>query len=82
MSHEIPPLSETAQNFQLGRYQHYKGDFYQALHIGRIEENHEECVVYQAEYGNNEIWIRPLSIFTEMVNLNDKEVPRFKLITE
>lgn len=81
MSHKIPSLSTEAQKFRLGKYQHYKGDYYIALYIGRIEDTHEECVIYKAEYGNKYIWVRPLSIFTEHVNLNDKTIERFKYIT-
>lgn len=82
MSYEIPPLSEAAQNFKLGKYQHYKGDYYQALYVGRIEKNHQECVIYKAEYGDEYIWIRPLDIFTEKVTYNGETTQRFKFITK
>ena len=69
----------------LGRYQHYKGKFYQVMGVGRDSETLEEVVVYQGEYnhpefGNNPIWVRPKAIFLESVEVNGQKVPRFKFM--
>lgn len=68
-----------------GRYQHYKGKFYQVIGVGRDSETLEEVVVYQGEYnhpefGNNPIWVRPKAMFMESVEVNGQTVPRFKFM--
>lgn len=65
---------------KLGKYQHYKGSEYQVLGIGKHSETLEEFVVYKAMYGENEIWIRPVKMFLEEVEINGAKVPRFKYI--
>jgi hypothetical protein len=71
---------------KLGKYQHFKGKFYKVIGIAKNSENpNEEFVVYKAlydseEFGNNSLWARPKQMFLETVNINGKEVPRFKFI--
>ncbi|MDD5650533.1 MAG: DUF1653 domain-containing protein [Candidatus Nanoarchaeia archaeon] len=70
---------------RLGKYQHYKGNFYEVLFVGTHTETLEEYVIYKALYdhpkfGKNHIWIRPLEMFLEKVVIDGKEVPRFKFI--
>ena len=70
-----------------GKYQHYKGNFYQVIGIARHSETLEEMVVYQAlydspDFGKNQIWVRPKNMFLEKVNFNGKEIPRFKRVEE
>lgn len=66
-----------------GIYQHYKGPLYQVLHIAQHSETQEAHVVYQCLYGDYSIWIRPLSMFSERVSLDDGSVlPRFKLLQQ
>ncbi|MBB1485202.1 DUF1653 domain-containing protein [Oceanospirillum sediminis] len=62
-----------------GIYQHYKGPEYQVLAVARHSETEEEHVVYRALYGERGLWIRPLSMFTERVEINGEAVPRFAL---
>jgi cyclomaltodextrinase / maltogenic alpha-amylase / neopullulanase len=80
VSCELKPLSESAQKFPLGEYEHYKGGRYQILGVGRHSEDHKlELVAYQSlENGN--IWFRPLPMFLENVEVNGRLVPRFKLV--
>ena len=61
-------------------FRHYKnGQLYELLHIARIEADPDKkAVVYQAMYGEKEIWIRPYENFFETVVVDGKEVPRFK----
>lgn len=61
-------------------FRHYKnGQLYKLLHIARIEaEPDKKAVVYQAMYGDRDIWIRPYENFFENVVVNGEEVPRFK----
>lgn len=66
---------------QRGIYQHYKGQIYQVFHVARHSETEEQLVVYQCLYGDYSMWVRPLSMFVETVELEDGQViPRFKLI--
>lgn len=64
-----------------GIYQHYKGQLYQVLHLATHSETNEQLVVYQCLYGDYSIWVRPLSMFTEHVYLeDDREIERFKFV--
>ena len=66
-----------------GIYQHYKGQLYQVLHVATHSETREHLVVYQCLYGDYSIWVRPLSMFTETVTLDDdREIERFKFVRE
>ncbi len=72
-------------NLRLGRYQHYKGDFYEVIGIARHSETLEELVVYQAlydseKYGKNALWVRPKLMFLEHVTIDGREVPRFTYV--
>ena len=35
-------------------------------------------VVYKALYGEGEVWVRPLSMWDEIVEVGGKNVPRFE----
>ncbi len=59
------------------KYRHYKGNDYLVLHIAKHSETLEDYVVYQALYGEMGIWIRPLSMFEEMVDFHGEIVERF-----
>ncbi len=61
-SEEFPvPFSLQANSLEEGSiYEHYKGNRYKILCVGRHSETLEESVVYQAQYGNGDVWIRPL----------------------
>ncbi|MFH1405110.1 MAG: DUF1653 domain-containing protein [Patescibacteria group bacterium] len=63
-----------------GIYQHYKGNKYKALGIAKHSETLEEMVMYQAQYGDNQIWVRPKKMFEEDVEVEGNMVPRFRLI--
>ncbi len=63
---------------KLGKYRHYKGNEYEVIGIAKHSETLEEMVVYRALYGNNDLWVRPLKIFLEKVEIDRKKVPRFK----
>ncbi len=67
---------------KLGLYQHYKGNMYFIHGIARHSENHEIFVMYQALYGGYNMWIRPFTMFTEIIIIDGIEQPRFKFIKE
>ena len=63
-----------------GVYEHFKGKRYNVLYVAKHSENEEEYVVYRQLYGDGEVWIRPLSMFLETVEVDGEEVPRFRYI--
>jgi len=70
---------------KLGKYEHYKGKQYEVIGLARHSETLEELVIYKAlykseEFGSNALWVRPKSMFLGNVNINGKEIPRFKFI--
>lgn len=65
-----------------GKYEHYKGKPYRVLAVAKHSETLEEMVVYQQQYGEEGIWVRPLGMFLEDVTVEGKTVPRFKFIEE
>jgi len=65
---------------RLGKYEHYKGNRYEVIGVARHSETLEELVVYRALHDRNELWIRPLKMFFEKVEIKGKKVPRFKFI--
>jgi len=71
----------------LGKYQHYKGNFYEVIGVARDSETLEEMVVYRAlyhheKYGDDSLWVRPREMFEEKVIVDGHDVPRFKLAKE
>ncbi|SDH44128.1 DUF1653 domain-containing protein [Pseudomonas panipatensis] len=66
---------------QTGLYRHYKGQQYRVVGVARHSESDEPLVIYQALYGEFGLWARPLSMFTEAVEVDGELVPRFALIT-
>ncbi len=65
-----------------GLYRHYKGSEYRVFEVARHSETEETLVVYRALYGDFGLWVRPLSMFAETVELDGKMIPRFALIDE
>lgn len=65
-----------------GKYQHYKGPFYEVLDVARHSETEEEMVVYRTLYGDFSLWVRPLGMFTEDVLFEGKRVKRFTYVGE
>lgn len=59
-------------------YKHFKGNYYLALHVAKDSETLEEMVVYKALYGERGIWVRPLKMFTEQIEIEGKLVSRFQ----
>ena len=67
----------------MGRYyRHFKGNIYKVLHIAKHSETLEDIVVYQAMYGERGIWVRPKSMFEEVIERDDKLIRRFAEITD
>ncbi len=62
-----------------GIYRHYKGNLYLVETIAKHSETLEDMVVYRALYGDNSVWVRPLSMFVEEVEGKDQK-HRFELV--
>lgn len=65
---------------QTGKYQHYKGSFYQVEGIAIHSETEEEMVLYRPLYGEGLLWVRPLTMFLEHVEIEGKSQPRFAYV--
>ena len=67
---------------RIGRYRHFKGNEYRVLAIARHSETLEPMVVYQALYGEMDIWVRPASMWNETVERDGQVFRRFTYIGE
>ena len=63
-----------------GIYQHYKENMYKVLEIAKHSETLEDMVVYKSMYGEGVVWVRPLSMFEEIIEKDGKMIERFKFI--
>jgi hypothetical protein len=68
-----------------GKYRHYKGNDYEVIGTAIHSETRETLVVYKAlyvleDYPKDQLWVRPLEMFTEMVTVNGMTLPRFEHI--
>ena len=63
-----------------GRYRHFKGKEYEVITVAKDSETLEEMVVYRALYGECGYWVRPLTMFCEMVTVEGQTMPRFQYI--
>lgn len=68
------------EKIKLGVYEHYKGHQYRVLGVVKHSETLEEVVVYQALYGEKGLWVRPLGMFLEEVEVDGEKMPRFKYL--
>jgi hypothetical protein len=65
---------------QPGRYRHCKGNEYTVVGVALHSETQEELVVYQQEYGDRKLWVRPKQMFLETVEVDGRAVPRFRYL--
>ena len=63
-----------------GRYRHFKGNEYEVLGVARHSETREEMVVYRALYGEFGLWVRPASMWNEIVERDGRTFRRFTYI--
>ena len=67
---------------KVGKYRHFKGNEYEVIGLARHSETMEELVVYRALYGERGLWVRPASMWSEMVECDGKTYMRFTYIGE
>ena len=67
-------------------YRHFKGNLYKVIGIATYSETNEKVVVYEAQYGTKELYVRPYSMFAEKLDTekypNAKQEYRFELVSE
>jgi len=63
-----------------GKYRHYKGGLYVVEDIATHSENEEKMVVYRPLYGEQDLWVRPLDMFIEEVEIEGIKKPRFAFL--
>lgn len=60
-----------------GKYRHFKGGEYELLCVAKHSETLEPMVVYRALYGEGGVWVRPASMWSEIVEKETYTGPRF-----
>ena len=65
-----------------GRYRHYKGKDYQLIDVATHSETLEKLVVYRPLYGDQALWVRPVTMFLEQVLIDGQKLPRFRFVDE
>jgi len=65
---------------QKGIYRHYKGSEYEVITVATHSETEEKMVVYRALYGEYGVWVRPLEMFMETLEVGGAEVDRFTFL--
>ncbi len=63
-----------------GIYRHFKGNLYQLLAVATHSETQEPMVVYRALYGTYGLWVRPATMWQEMVDRDGYHGPRFQYV--
>jgi hypothetical protein len=59
-----------AEEIKAGPYRHYKGKDYIVYFVVTHSETMEEMVLYQAAYGAGGMWVKPLVMFNEEVEVD------------
>lgn len=65
-----------------GKYKHFRGGDYQVIDVAIHSETEELMVVYRPLYGDQSLWVRPFSMFTETVEYQGELVKRFSYVAE
>jgi len=74
-------MSPPPDSLRPGLYRHYKGNDYRVIGVARHTETEETVVVYQALYGERGLWVRPLTMFCETVEVGGQTKPRFAWVS-
>jgi hypothetical protein len=62
----------------LGVYRHYKGNQYEVIGFAKCSETLADMVIYKALYGERGTWVRPLSMWEDLIEVDRKIVKRFE----
>lgn len=82
---DLSKIKLDCKKIKLGKYQHYKGNFYKVIHLSHHSNTLEDYIVYKAlydskDFGENAIWVKSVSEFCKKVIVDGKEVPRFSFV--
>lgn len=72
---------EVRPTIRYGLYRHYKGNLYQVWGVARHSETGEWFVVYQKQYDDYGLFLRPYGMFVETVEIDGVIIPRFDFVT-
>jgi len=64
----------------LGVYRHYKGNQYEVIGFTKHSETLEGMVIYKALYGEGGTWVRPFSMWENLIEVDGKTVKRFEYV--
>ncbi len=68
------------QEIKTGKtYRHYKGNLYKIIALAKHSETGEDMIVYE-NIQKGDIWVRPKSMWNEIVNVSGRNVLRFQEI--
>ncbi len=76
--HPILKLESMRLRIPCGLYRHYKGNEYRVAGLCLHSETVEPMVIYQALYGTKEMWVRPASMWNEVIMVDGRHVRRFQ----
>ena len=65
-----------------GKYRHFKGNYYEVIGVAHHSETMEEMVVYRALDAEHGLWVRPASMWEEVVDRDGYHGPRFQYVEE
>lgn len=60
------------------KYRHYKGGIYELVGEATLESDLTPMIVYRAADGS--LWVRPKSVFMELIEYDGTLIPRFSPI--
>lgn len=78
----------TLNKIKTGVYRHFRNQqLYRVIGTAIHSETYEDMVVYQAlydckEFGEHQIWVRPLDLFLGLVLGENGEEPRFSYVSD
>ena len=78
-------LNDAASQVQVGGVyfsSYIPDDLYLVLTVAIDTNTLEEVVVYQALFGVNAIWVRPVSEWVQLVNVDGSVVPHYQLVDQ
>lgn len=61
-----------------GVYKHFKGSMYRVIGTAKHSETLEEMVVYCKLNDSEDLWVRPMTLFTETVFVDGRQISRFE----
>jgi len=65
-----------------GIYKHFKGHVYKVIGIAKHSETLEEQVVYASISDETDIWVRPATMFLDVIERDGKQFQRFEFLGE